>query len=119
TGIGLSLAVYRHRFPWLLPLCLVAVPYAAFTFAPFYVPRNLVAALPFASILCAASVGWILRRLHQYRRTHYGIVLAVLMTPGLLMSWRLTEIRSGFAAAARYLRAHHARPLTSTEVMVF
>lgn len=108
--------------PWLVPAALVVVPYAVYVFAPFNVPRNMVAALPFASILAAASLvrGVSAVMAERSRPAVVAAAAVILAAIGALSSWQLTSIRSGFVASARYVRTHDAgRALTTTELMVF
>ncbi|MGH2442746.1 MAG: glycosyltransferase family 39 protein [Chloroflexota bacterium] len=117
---GLLLALVRRTVPWLTLLFLVVVPYAIYVFAPFVVPRNLGAALPFASLLAAGAVIEFADSVVRMRRVVLGIAIVLLGVLGGTMSWRLTAERSGFARSARYVESRaggHA--LTSNEVMVF
>jgi hypothetical protein len=113
-------AAWARTAPWLLPAALVLCPYVIYAFAPFVVPRNLVPALPFASILVAAlladAAGWIRR----YGPAVATLVALLALGIGAYDSWQLTDVRSGFALAARYVEAHDGgRALTSSEIMVF
>lgn len=119
---GLIQAVRVRSAQFLIPALLVIVPYAVYVFAPFNVPRNLVAALPFASLLAAAALVGIVSGILSERARPVLIALAalVLAITGVLASWRLTGIRSGFVEAAKYVQAHgRGRALTTTEIMVF
>jgi 4-amino-4-deoxy-L-arabinose transferase-like glycosyltransferase len=119
---GLVQTVRVRSAPWLVPAALVIVPYAVYVFAPFNVPRNLVAALPFASLLAAAALVRGVSTITAVRARLPIIYLtaALLAIIGSFFSWRLTEVRSGFVAAARYVRTHDSgRALTTTELMVF
>ena len=112
----------RSRWESRVPVVLLVVPYLVYVFAPFAVPRNLDATVPFASMLAAVAlcrpVRWLLRP--------GGRLAALLLTAlalgalGAAMSWRLTAERSGFAQAASYMGQHgRGRALVSNEVMVF
>jgi Dolichyl-phosphate-mannose-protein mannosyltransferase len=119
---GLGLALWRRTIAWLLPACLVLLPAAAYTLAPFIVPRNLVAALPFACLLAAGGVTEVVQWLPGQRGRAVLLLLAALLLAGdgITRSWPLLAERSGFAAAARSLLTHHQhRVLTTTELMVF
>lgn len=119
---GLVQALRIRSDPWLLPAALVIVPYVVYVFAPFNVPRNLAAALPFASILAAAAlVSGISAVMAERARLPVTCAGAVVLTIiGGFLSWRVTAVRSGFVAAAGYVRSHDAgRALTTTELMVF
>jgi 4-amino-4-deoxy-L-arabinose transferase-like glycosyltransferase len=54
--VGLIAAARYRSAPWLYTVVPAFVPFAVYLFAPFIVPRNLEAALPFASILAATGV---------------------------------------------------------------
>jgi hypothetical protein len=100
----------------------VLIPYAVYVFAPFFVPRNLAASVPFASLAAAAALMELLMRIPQRVLAGALMVAAavVLVVVGATMSWRLTAERSGFAAAATYIRQHDGgRALTTSEVMVY
>lgn len=119
---GLILALQVRSGPWLVSSVLVIVPYVVYVFAPFNVPRNLAAALPFASLLSAAAlVRGIATVMAERARPAITVLAAVILAiVGGFFSWRLTGVRSGFAAAARYVRTHDSgRALTTTELMVF
>ncbi len=117
---ALALAMWRRSYAWLLPASMVLVPYVIYVFAPFAVPRNLVASLPFASILCAQAVIVVARALRRFSVVVVLTCVLVLGSLGGVMSWRLTAERSGFALAARYLEAHAGgKGLTTNEIMVF
>lgn len=118
-----AVAALRHRSAaWGISWTLILLPAAAFTFAPFIVPRNLEAALPALSILAAAGLLDAARAIRRtpLRRTVLAVAVVVSLAFGAGLSWRLTQMRSGFATAARYLRQHGStRVLTTTEIMVF
>ncbi|HLJ68706.1 MAG TPA: glycosyltransferase family 39 protein [Chloroflexota bacterium] len=118
TALSVLLAAHRRTFAWVTAAALVLAPYGVFTFAPFYVPRNLSPSVPFTALLIAAGVGWAAERSRRAGILAVGITL-VLGAAGTVMSWRLTAERSGFSVAAGYVRAHHSQPITSTEIMVF
>lgn len=119
---GLVLAAQRRTFAWLTAAVPLAVAFVVYTFAPFVVPRNLVAALPFAAILAAAAMVWS-ARLIRPARLSAAVLLAVSLLLALgqgEMAWRLTAERSGFARAAAYLQPTSSRrALTTSEIMVF
>lgn len=120
--VGLLQTVRLRKASWLLPAALVVLPYVVYVFAPFNVPRNLAAALPFASLLAAAGLVTIIRTLIRTPSSNLVITAAclVLAVSGALLSWRLTGVRSGFASAARYLQAHQGtQALSTTEIMAF
>ena len=120
--LGLALALWRRSFPWLVLGTLVIVPYLVYVFAPFVVPRNLDATLPFASTLAAAALWSTLGRLRSSRLAVRLTVVAALLLAllGAAFSWRLTATRSGFAQAASYVRQHgNGRALTSSEIVTF
>lgn len=119
---GLIQAVRLRTFPLLFSAALVVLPYVVYTFAPFNVPRNLEAALPFTSILAACGVLTLASCIARPRVGRAVVVGAalVLAAVGAQLAWRLTGVRSGFAASAIYVRAHdHGMALTSTELMTF
>lgn len=117
---GLAIALMRRSFVWLMPASLVVLPYIVYVFAPFVVPRNLAAALPFASIVSAAALLEAARLGGRRAWLLAGAAALLLGLLGSLMSWRLTAERSGFALAARYVEQHGGgRALTSSEIMVF
>ncbi len=119
-GIALIGAMWRRTYAWLLPAALVVVPYCVYVFAPFSVPRNLVASIPFASILCAQLLVSAAFRLRRYRWQAIAVCAVILAPVGASMSWRLTAERSGFALASRYVELHgQGKALTSSEIMVF
>lgn len=118
---GLVQAGRLRSWPWLIPAALVIFPYVVYVFAPFNVPRNLVAALPFTSLLAAAALVSMASAFPfaTWRRP-IGLAACVLLAiAGGMLSWRLTAVRSGFAAAAGYLHAHGGRAVTTTELMVY
>lgn len=120
-AVGLLWCALRPMFVRVAVAALVVLPYAAYTFAPFIVPRNMVAALPFAALVSALG----LVDTARWRPPAGGPLVAITMVTlgltviGASMSWRLTEHRSGFAAAAAAIDRRGGRALTSTEVMVF
>jgi hypothetical protein len=93
-----------------------------FVFAPFFVPRNLEAALPFTSLLAAAGLCTVVGAVHpaRARLTLFVVVPLALAVISSALTWRLTSVRSGFATAARYLAQHGGgKALNGTEIMVF
>lgn len=119
--LGLLWAVIRPSYSRTVAAALIVVPYALYTFAPFIVPRNLVAALPFTALLAAEGLVRTARWRPPAGRPLLGIIPAALALAviGVSMSWRLTEERSGFASAAAAVERRGGRALTSSEVMVF
>jgi 4-amino-4-deoxy-L-arabinose transferase-like glycosyltransferase len=120
--IGIGLALRYRSFPWLAMAVPVVVPYLVYIFAPFIVPRNLDAAVPFACVLAAAALVTIATsmRLVRIQASLITVVTLAIGALGATMSWRLTAERSGFARAAAYVEQHdHGRALISNEVMVF
>jgi 4-amino-4-deoxy-L-arabinose transferase-like glycosyltransferase len=120
---GIAQALWHRRYAWLAMAVPVVVPFLIYAFAPFIVPRNLDAALPFASVLVAAAaitaIDWI-----WSARTRLLLILAVaaiLGAAGAAMSWRLTGERSGYAQAAIYVERHDppGGALASNEIVVF
>lgn len=120
-GVGLAWCLLRPRLTRIVVVALVLVPYLAYTFAPFIVPRNLVAALPFAALTASMGLVETARRWPPVRRPLLAIlpVTLALVVIGGSMSWRLTKERSGFVAAARTVQHGGGRALSSTEVMAF
>jgi hypothetical protein len=118
--IALVRAIWSRSARWLLPAALVVVPYGVYVFAPFVVPRNLVPALPFASVLVAALLVDTGSRLRPAGTWAVVAALLLLLGLGASASWRVAGVRSGFVDATRYVKEHgggHA--LTSSEVPVF
>jgi 4-amino-4-deoxy-L-arabinose transferase-like glycosyltransferase len=117
----------RTRFPEdryrlaMVP-ALVVVPYVVYVFAPFVVPRNLDATIPFASILAAVAVWEIpgsIRSLILRSSVQIAAVLLVIVM-GIAFIWPLGDLRSGFVGAARYLKQHgQDRALVTNETMRF
>lgn len=117
---ALARAVWVRSAVWLIPAALVVVPYVVYTFAPFVVPRNLVSALPFASILVAALLVDAAALFGLSSRVGLTLIALILLGLGAASSWRLTGVRSGFALAASYVeKKGGGRALTSSEVPVF
>jgi 4-amino-4-deoxy-L-arabinose transferase-like glycosyltransferase len=119
---GIARAVWTRLYAWLAMAVPVFVPFLIYTFAPFIVPRNLDAALPFAAILSAATVitaiDWIWSA--RVRLLLIVIAAAALGAAGAVMSWRLTAERSGYAQAAVYVERHDTgRAVASNEILVF
>lgn len=119
--VGLFWTLIRPSFHRRVLAALIVVPYAVYTFAPFIVPRNLVAALPFAALVAAEGLVRTARWRPPAGRPLLAIVPVTLALTiiGASMSWRLTEERSGFAAAAAAVNSRGGRALTSSEVMAF
>jgi 4-amino-4-deoxy-L-arabinose transferase-like glycosyltransferase len=113
-------ALWVRTSPWLIPAAFVLAPYAVYVFAPFVVPRNLVPALPFASILVASLLVDVSSRAWSYGRALGAVLVLLLLGLGAYASWPLTAVRSGFALAARWVNVHdRGRALTSSEIMVY
>ena len=122
TILGLWAAIRKRTVPWAVAWAPVALPYLVYIFAPFIVPRNLEAALPFISIVAAAGLTEAVQsfRSAEVRKTVAVTLVLASVATGCFMSWRLTAERSGFASAARYVELRGAsRILTSTEDMTF
>lgn len=120
--IGVGLALVRRTFALLTMTAMVVLPYAVYALAPFIVPRNLEAALPFASILAAVALVEIARCVRPARTAMMvGCAAAALVGAiGADRSFRLHTEQSGIARAAAYVQSHNqSRVLTSNEVMVF
>ncbi|HZU11405.1 MAG TPA: glycosyltransferase family 39 protein [Chloroflexota bacterium] len=117
---GLATAIWR-RGPLLLAAGLVVIPYVIYVFAPFVVPRNLEAAIPFISLLQACAVGEALN-LVTWRAARIaaaaGAALAVAVG-GWLTAWHLTDVRSGYADASAYVAARHRDTLSDSEIVRF
>jgi len=124
---GIALAFGMRSFAWLAMAIPVVIPYAVYVFAPFIVPRNLDPVLPFTSILAAAFLVTVARKVRSRRLATAVTLIVALVVAGMdaRMSWRLTAERSGFARAAAFVErqggAAGERPeaLTSSEVGVF
>lgn len=113
-------AARRRTFPWLLCSALLVLPYVVWVFAPFNVPRNLSPALPFASMLAGAALVELPDFMRRYSRLAFAVAAILLAIMGSAMSWRLTNVQSGFAAASRYVETRgHNRVLTSSEIEAF
>jgi Dolichyl-phosphate-mannose-protein mannosyltransferase len=121
-ALGVVIALRVRSFAWLVVLCPVAVPYLLYIWAPIIVPRNLAAAIPFASILIAAALVLTVRRLANARVfvVVLLVIAVVLGADGARRSWRLSAERSGFTRAAGFIELHYARVvLTTNEAPVF
>jgi hypothetical protein len=106
----------------ILAPALVAGPYVLYAIAPIPGPRNLDASIPFAALLTASGLTYAAGRLRSVPASAVVLAGPVLLAAGMgsALSWRLTPERSGFAAAASYVRAHDAgQALVNDEVMVF
>lgn len=120
--LGLGIATFNRSTRWVLPASLVLIPYAVYVFAPFIVPRNLAAALPFAALLSAAALARVLDHLRVRRaRVIAGTLAAASVVAfGVLQAWPLTNVRSGFAQAAIYLEQHGSSgAIVQNEIMRF
>jgi 4-amino-4-deoxy-L-arabinose transferase-like glycosyltransferase len=105
-GAGIGLAARRRSANWLIPATLVLAPYAIYSFAPVFVPRNLDTTIPFSSLLVAAVL---MSGISALTRLRFSAI--ALLTLSFLLAaydgvhaWRLTAERSGFAEAALYVR---------------
>jgi len=117
---GIVAAGLRRARPSLLLVAMTVIPWGIYTFAPFVVPRNLEAALPFMAALEACALVGLVRQLPRFRAAILLLAAVVLAAVGSSMSWRLTAERSGFAAAAVFVERHDGgRALTTNEIMVF
>jgi hypothetical protein len=120
--VGLYFALRTRTFPWLVTASFAVVPYLIYVFAPFIVPRNLDAALPFVSILAAATL-FDLVEMFRVARARPAVMVALTAAIALLgvtMSWRLTREQSGFKLAAAYVRSHGSNlVIASNEVPIF
>jgi len=120
--LGLGIATVDRSTRWVLPASLVLIPYGVYVFAPFIVPRNLAATLPFAALLSAASLAHLLDHLRVWRArvlAAAGVATAVAVL-GSLQAWPLTTVRSGFAQAATYLEQHGSHgAIAENEIMRF
>ncbi|GAC1321030.1 MAG: hypothetical protein NVSMB22_06060 [Chloroflexota bacterium] len=120
--VGLGRAAVERSNALLLPAALVIVPFGAYMFAPFIVPRNLDAALPFTVLMSAAALAPLRSRVrHVGLRSMVlsGAVLALALFEAVRV-WPLTGVRSGFALAAQYVQRQHAGgAFVVSEVMRF
>jgi 4-amino-4-deoxy-L-arabinose transferase-like glycosyltransferase len=120
--LGLYFALRTRTFPWLVTASFVVIPFLIYMFAPFIVPRNLDAALPFVSILAAATL-FDLVEMFRVARARPAVMVgltAAIALLGVTMSWRLTHETSGFKSAAAYVWSHGGtRVLASNEVPIF
>ena len=120
--VGLYFALRTRTFPWLVTAAFVVIPYVVYMFAPFIVPRNLDAALPFVSILAAATLFDLVEmfRIARARPAVMVALTAAIALLGVTMSWRLTEEQSGFKQAVAFLKSRGVtRVLASNEVPIF
>lgn len=119
--LGFGVAARERSYRLLLPASLVLVPSLAYTFAPFIVPRNLDAALPFTAVLSAAGLTSLTRWIRNIRVARLLVVTAALGCALLecIRVWPLTGMRSGFPAAAAYVERRGGGALVVNEVMRF
>ncbi len=120
--LGLGIATFDRSPRWVLPASLVLIPYGVYVFAPFIVPRNLDAALPFAALLSAAALARVLNHVRAWRARVIASALAAasVVALGILQAWPLTTVRSGFAQAATYLGQHGSNgAIVQSEIMRF
>lgn len=117
---GMVLALVR-RDRLLLPAALVLIPYAIYVFAPFVVPRNLEAAMPFVALLQAyalVSGAGAVRRV-SLRAGLLGLVVAATAFSGALGAWHLTAVHSAYLPSARYVERHAGVAMTDSEILRF
>lgn len=120
--LGLGIATFDRSSRWVLPASLVLIPYGVYVFAPFIVPRNLDAALPFAALLSAAALARVLEhiRVRRARVITSAVVATSAVVLGVLQAWPLTTVRSGFSQAATYLEQHGSHgAIVENEIMRF
>jgi 4-amino-4-deoxy-L-arabinose transferase-like glycosyltransferase len=120
--VGIVAGARTKSYSWLVPIILVVGPCAVHQFAPFIVPRNIDAVLPFASILAAAGLLFIVERFRTRSLAPIapGFTALLICVPAALQSWQLSSDRSGFALAARYVAKHESSgALVVNEVMLF
>ena len=119
--VGLFFAIRTRQFPRLILASLVVFPYLVYMVAPYVVPRNLDAALPFALLLAAAALVSLAERIPTdvARRAVMIGTACVVAAYGAWLSWPLTGERSGFASIAAYVQAHGGSALASNDVMVW
>jgi 4-amino-4-deoxy-L-arabinose transferase-like glycosyltransferase len=122
TGVGLLVAAMRRTVADLLLITLVVLPFAIFAFASFIVPRNLDAALPFASAL--AAIGLVDLAERYLPRTTLSATVAMaalgLAATGAAVAAPTLAVHSGFVRAAIFLRRHHIdTAVVDNEVMEF
>lgn len=120
--LALGIAAIRRTFSWLVPSGFVVVPYCIYLTAPFVVPRNMVAALPFACILVAALLASATRRVttSKYWPALGSFVTLLVCLANLSLAWRETGVRSGLTAAARYVITRDGgKALVTNEVLEF
>lgn len=121
-AVGLIHATVERSYRWVLPAAMVLVPYVVYMFAPFIVPRNLDAALPFTAILSAATLASMVERFNspEIRRWSFALASLLLVLAGSIIAWPLTDIRSGFSLAAHFVKGHGSQgALVVNEVMLF
>ena len=119
---GLVIAAVRRTVPHLALATLVVVPYAVYAFAPFIVPRNLDASLPFAALLAASGLAKPARLLTVRRSLPLALTAGTLVVSGITVgsALPLLHVRSGFARATTYLDRHRTiGALVDDEVMRF
>src|SRR5947209_1304121 len=93
---GVIQAAVERSVRWMVPLALTLVPYGVYSFAPYIVPRNLDAALPFAALLSAAGLIRLVQRVSPRRAGRYGLWIAVVLLAVFdgFRAWPLTQMRS-------------------------
>ncbi|MGI8826296.1 MAG: ArnT family glycosyltransferase [Chloroflexota bacterium] len=119
---SLAYAGVRRSFPLVVAAAFVLVPYLVYITAPFVVPRNLNAAMPFAAMSMAAFLVKIARMVRPARAARAVVIVATLAvaSANLLLAWRITAVRSGLARAAHFVSANGSgRAVIANEIMVF
>ena len=118
---GLFYMFRARQFSWFVPGLMVLIPYLVYVFAPYIVPRNLEAAMPFAMLLCAASIVTLAERIPSdiWRRATMASVACLVAAYGAYLAWPMTGERSGFAPVAAYVQAHGGKAIASNEIMVW
>lgn len=119
--LGFWFTVRTRLFPWLAVACLIVVPYLIYINAPFIVPRNLSAMLPYVCLLAAAGFVTLAERIPSDVTRRIAIVIAgcVIASYGAWLAWPLTGERSGFAQASSYLHNRPGGVLATDEIMDF
>jgi len=118
---GLVLALYFRQLAWLSLTTLVLFPYIVYVFAPFVVPRNLDAAIPFVCLLAAAALVTGAERIPRDVLRRMAVVAAASVSGfnGIYLCWRLTGEESGIAQAAKVIQARGGKALGSNEIVVW
>jgi 4-amino-4-deoxy-L-arabinose transferase-like glycosyltransferase len=117
---GAVTAVRLRRREWLVPLVMAFVPTAIYCLAPFTVPRNLQAAIPFECLLAAAALTraiGVMRQRNVALATAAALGIAVAAF-GVHQSVQLWHEESGLAKAAQFIRGHGGRAVGDDEVLL-